>query len=120
VNEVAAFIDDFCADGFLVLRGAVAPDVVRACRNVIEEELRALAVDRTIPQHGPSPSSALRRGRIVVSGHVSLHNWRSHIISRYRSDVCRSSEPFSAVSSSGARFAGPTLVGRTPSTFMNK
>ena len=43
------FIDDFCADGFLVLRGAVAPDVVGACRNAIEDELRALSVDTHDP-----------------------------------------------------------------------
>jgi len=41
VSEMTASIDDFCADGFLVLRGAVAPDTVRACMDVIENELHA-------------------------------------------------------------------------------
>lgn len=42
---MTAFIDDFCADGFLVVRGAVAPDIVRACVDIIENALRARAVD---------------------------------------------------------------------------
>jgi hypothetical protein len=46
---MATLIDDFCADGFLVVRGAVAPNVVRACRNVIENELRALSVETQDP-----------------------------------------------------------------------
>jgi phytanoyl-CoA dioxygenase PhyH len=52
---MVAFIDDFCADGFLVVRGAVAPDVVRACRNVIENELRALSVDTHDPATWTEP-----------------------------------------------------------------
>lgn len=42
---MAASTDDVCADGGLVVRGAVAPDVVRACVGVIENELRARAID---------------------------------------------------------------------------
>jgi Protein of unknown function DUF84 len=42
---MAASMDDFCADGFLVARGAVAPDVVCACVDVIENELRARGVE---------------------------------------------------------------------------
>jgi hypothetical protein len=49
------FIDDFCANGFLVVRGAVAPDVVRACRNEIENELRALSVDTHDPSTWTEP-----------------------------------------------------------------
>jgi len=36
---------DFSTDGFLVVRNAVAPDIVRACVEVIEEELRSRGVD---------------------------------------------------------------------------
>jgi hypothetical protein len=50
-----AFINDFIADGFLVVRGAVAPDVVRACRNVIENDLRALSVDTDDPSTWTNP-----------------------------------------------------------------
>lgn len=50
-----AFIDDFVADGFLVVRGAVAPDIVRECRNVIEDELRALGVDTHDPKTWTNP-----------------------------------------------------------------
>ena len=32
---MTAAIDEFCADGFLVVRGAVAPDIVSACVDVI-------------------------------------------------------------------------------------
>src|SRR5438445_11372142 len=46
---MTATIDDFCAEGFLVVRGAVAPDTVRACVDVIEHELRARAVDHRDP-----------------------------------------------------------------------
>jgi hypothetical protein len=38
-------IDDFCARGYLAVRGAVPDDVVRACVDVIEVELRARGVD---------------------------------------------------------------------------
>lgn len=37
-------IDEFCENGVLAVRGAVAPDVVRACVDGIEDELRARAV----------------------------------------------------------------------------
>jgi len=48
-------IDDFCADGFLVVRGAVAPDVVLACVNTIEKELRERAVDPRDPATWTEP-----------------------------------------------------------------
>jgi hypothetical protein len=37
--------DKFVEDGFLVIRGAIAPDTVRACVEIIENELRARGVD---------------------------------------------------------------------------
>jgi hypothetical protein len=40
-----ATLDDFRTDGFVVLRGAVAPGVVQACLQVIESELRSRGVD---------------------------------------------------------------------------
>jgi len=38
-------IDNFLADGFVAVRGAVAPGVVRTCVALIEEELRARGID---------------------------------------------------------------------------
>src|SRR6187431_1596731 len=46
---MAASIDDFCVDGFLVVRGAVAADVVSACVDIIENELRARGVEPRDP-----------------------------------------------------------------------
>jgi hypothetical protein len=40
-----ASTDDFCKNGLVAVRGAVAPNVVRACVDAIEDELRARAVD---------------------------------------------------------------------------
>ncbi len=42
---MAASIDDFYATGFVVVRGAVAPDVVRGCVDVVEGALRTRGVD---------------------------------------------------------------------------
>jgi hypothetical protein len=52
---MATFIDDFCADGFIVVRDAVAPDVVRACVKTIEDELRAQSVDPHDPATWMAP-----------------------------------------------------------------
>src|SRR5882724_9220709 len=49
VSELAASIDDFCVDGFLAVRGAVAPDVVSACVEVIENGLRARGIEPRDP-----------------------------------------------------------------------
>ena len=75
VSEMTASIDDFCADGFLVLRGAVAPDTVRACVDVIENALRARAVDPRDPfrssGHVASALGSVRRAprtRLLGSG----------------------------------------------------
>jgi hypothetical protein len=38
-------IDDFCADGFVAVRGAVGPTIVRRCVLRLEDELRARGVD---------------------------------------------------------------------------
>lgn len=48
-------IEDFCAEGFLVVRGAVAPDIVRACVDAIENELRGRAVDPRDPATWSEP-----------------------------------------------------------------
>jgi hypothetical protein len=48
-------IDAFFADGFLVARGAVAPDVVRGCVDVLEHELRARGVDPRDPATWTAP-----------------------------------------------------------------
>ena len=52
---MTASIDEFCADGFLVVRSAVAPDTVRACVDVIENELRARVVDPRDPKTWTQP-----------------------------------------------------------------
>src|SRR5262245_57290269 len=52
---MAASFDDFCEDGFLVVRGAIAPDVVRACVEAISNELRARAVDPRNPATWTAP-----------------------------------------------------------------
>src|SRR5262245_14001888 len=52
---MAVSISDFSIDGFLVVRNAVAPDIVRACVEVIEEELRARAVDPRDPTTWTAP-----------------------------------------------------------------
>ncbi|HEY0725826.1 MAG TPA: phytanoyl-CoA dioxygenase family protein, partial [Pyrinomonadaceae bacterium] len=55
VSEMETLINNFIADGFLVVRGAVAPDVVRECRTVIEDELRAHSVDTNDPSTWANP-----------------------------------------------------------------
>jgi hypothetical protein len=54
-QSMEGVIDDFCANGFLVLRGAVAPEVIRACVKVIEDELRAQSVDPQDPKTWTEP-----------------------------------------------------------------
>ena len=48
-------IDDFCADGFLAVRGAFSPDVARACVDVLENELRARGVEPRDPATWTEP-----------------------------------------------------------------
>lgn len=55
IREMTASIDKLCADGFLVVRGAVAPDVVRMCVDVIERELRARVIDPHDPATWTEP-----------------------------------------------------------------
>jgi hypothetical protein len=50
-----ASIESFCADGFLAFRGAVAPDVVRACVDVIEKQLRTRGVEPSDPRTWSEP-----------------------------------------------------------------
>jgi len=42
-------VDNFIADGFIAVRGAVAPEIVLACVESIEDELRARGVDPRDP-----------------------------------------------------------------------
>jgi hypothetical protein len=46
---MTGIIDEFCETGFLAVRGAVRPDVVCACLDVVEDELRARGVDARDP-----------------------------------------------------------------------
>ena len=55
MTEVAATIGDFCTDGYLVVRRAVAIDLVRSCVDVIEAELRTRAVDPRDPSTWREP-----------------------------------------------------------------
>lgn len=52
---MAASTSGFTTDGFLVVRNAVAPDIVRACVDVIEDELRARGVDPRDPSTWIAP-----------------------------------------------------------------
>jgi hypothetical protein len=54
MSEPAA-LSDFSTDGFLVVRGAVAPDIVRQCVAVIEEELRGRGLDPCDPATWTEP-----------------------------------------------------------------
>jgi len=47
--------DELCSNGFIIVRGAVAPDVVRACVRVIENELRTRKVDPQDPATWTEP-----------------------------------------------------------------
>jgi|SRR2546422_3221150 len=55
MSKMATSIDDFCADGFLLVRGAFAPEIVRACVDVIDTELRRRAVDPRDPTTWTEP-----------------------------------------------------------------
>jgi hypothetical protein len=48
-------IDRFCEDGFLVVRGAVAPDVVQDCVAVLHDELRLRGIDPANPRTWTKP-----------------------------------------------------------------
>src|SRR6267378_8583605 len=48
-------IDNFLAVGFIAVRGAVAPGIVRTCVALIEDELRALGVDPGDPVTWKTP-----------------------------------------------------------------
>lgn len=48
-------IERFCADGFIVVRAAVAPDIVRDCVHVIENELRTRGIDCDDPRTWSEP-----------------------------------------------------------------
>lgn len=54
-EDTEQFIEDFCEKGFVVVRGAVAAETVRACRRVIEVELRARSVDPDDPATWTEP-----------------------------------------------------------------
>jgi len=51
----ARWADELCSNGFIVLREAVAPELVRACVQVIEQELRARDVDPRDPATWSEP-----------------------------------------------------------------
>jgi hypothetical protein len=55
VTPDRASIDEFCDNGFLVVRGAVALDVVRDCVGVLESELRARGVEPRDPATWTKP-----------------------------------------------------------------
>ena len=55
MRAMATSIDEFCVDGFIVVRGAVAPDTVSACVEVIDNELRARGVEPRDPATWTEP-----------------------------------------------------------------
>lgn len=55
MRDMDASINDFVENGFVVVRGAVAPDVVRECRKDIEKELLALSFDTQDPRTWTNP-----------------------------------------------------------------
>jgi hypothetical protein len=85
VTARARWADELCSNGFIVLRGAVAPEVVRACVQLIEHELRARSVEprepatwtepvvRFVCPEGPEfaaelPASVFERPRAFATG----------------------------------------------------
>ena len=48
-RETAVSTTDFTPNGFVVIRNAVAPDIVRACIQAIEEQLHVRGVDPRDP-----------------------------------------------------------------------
>jgi hypothetical protein len=52
---MAASIEAFCESGFIAVRDAVRPEVVRACVGVIEDELRAHGIDSRDPTTWTGP-----------------------------------------------------------------
>jgi len=46
---MAVSTTDFTPNGFVVIRNAVAPDIVRACIQAIEEQLHVRGVDPRDP-----------------------------------------------------------------------
>jgi hypothetical protein len=54
-ERMVTSIGEFCVDGFLVVRGAVAPDVVCACVDVIDDELRGRGVEPRDPTTWTEP-----------------------------------------------------------------
>ena len=55
MSEMATSIDDFCANGFLIVRNAVPTAAVRDCVDIIENELRARGVDSRDPATWTQP-----------------------------------------------------------------
>jgi hypothetical protein len=55
VHTGAVDVDAFIADGFVAVRGAVAPDTVRACVAIVEDQLRAQGVDPRDPATWSKP-----------------------------------------------------------------
>jgi hypothetical protein len=49
-------VDKFVANGFIAVRGAVAPEIVRACVDSFEDELRARGVDPRDPVTWKKPA----------------------------------------------------------------
>jgi hypothetical protein len=52
---MAVSTNDFSADGFPAVRNAVAPEIVRACVEVIEEQLRTRGVEPRDPATWTAP-----------------------------------------------------------------
>lgn len=74
------WIDDFRRDGFVAVRGAVAPDVVRACVDVIAGELRDRGVDLDDPATWTQPVVRINcpEGPAFAAAGTSPALWRTY------------------------------------------
>src|SRR5687768_13897342 len=78
--EMTDLIDNFVRDGFVVVRGAVAPDVVRACVEQIGGELRARSLDLDDPATWTEPVVRINcpEGPAFAAAGTSPALWRMY------------------------------------------
>ena len=94
---MTASIDEFCADR-IIISGTMAPDTVRACVDVIENELQRALVGEAIPRPGPCPSS------VSLAPKSRFRNSRPR---RQRSGRCTTRSLDQAVGFSAKECVGP-------------
>ena len=86
---MAALVDDFCARGYLAVRGAVPADVVRRCVEAIEAELRTRGVDPRDPATWTGPPRDLAASRRRAAHHCPASGGDPRAVRlRADADVC--------------------------------